>query len=114
MIISEYVDSLRTKIQDNISDLPIIRLGRLSNDDKAISLRIMPSNSLKFYDNDKSINLSLQVLSKSKSQLEALRMAEKVTKYLDDEGMRIIQEPSYLDEDEQGYIYMAIVRKEIN
>ena len=87
-----------------------VRLGKLGKENKSIALRVMPSNNLHFYEGQRDINLSYQVLVKSDSQLEALKEIENIAEYLITKGSEVYSEPSYLEEDEQGYTYTVALK----
>lgn len=105
MTINEYVSELANNIQLNFNVKCTISV--LDSDRECTAIRVMPSGNTRFYDENRAINLTFQLLVKAEKQSRAAMLIGLIGDYLDKQGAYIYSEPSYLQHDEQGYIYTA-------
>lgn len=110
MTITEYIDFIATFLESNINLYARIEIGRLTSDLKSIAIRIMPSGNTKHYDSTRARDISFQILTKSNNHSEAISALEDIAFKLQEIGVEVYSEPSYLYEDEQGYIYTSAYR----
>lgn len=100
-----------TKIlQDELKLFSTINLGKLSTERKSIALRVMPSGNVNYYGGNRSRELLFQVLTKSPNQVEAITTLEEIANKLIENECEVYSEPSFIQQDEQGYIYSASLR----
>ena len=107
MTVTQYIDSIATFLEANLSLYAPITIGRLTADRKSIAIRIMPSGNTKHYDSTRARDISYQILAKSNSHSEAITTLEDIAYKLEEIGAEVYSEPSYLQEDEQGFIYTS-------
>nr|WP_072513819.1 hypothetical protein [Ndongobacter massiliensis] len=107
MTILSYVDDVIKFLSANCTLFSPIVVGHLRAERRSIALRIMPSNGREHYAGERERPISFQILTKSPDQQEALQALEEICEALLNRDIRVYSEPSYLQEDEQSYIYTA-------
>lgn len=113
MSLVDYFRELTEKIEEELSLDKPINLGRLTTNRESIALRIMPGGSESYYAGKRSRNINFQVLVKSEKQTEAINTIEKIVDKLIENDCDMYSEPSYLQSDEQGYIYTTALTAHI-
>ena len=113
MSLVDYFRELAKKVEDELSLDKPINLGRLTTDRESIALRIMPGGSESYYAGKRSRNINFQVLVKSEKQTQAINTIEKIVDKLIENDCDVYSEPSYLQSDEQGYIYRTALTAHI-
>lgn len=79
-LINRIIDAITTNVQLNAD----IQVGILSQNPKAVTIRLLPNTLREAYmDKGRAYRLSFQVLVKDNNQLEALRVINDVTEFLD-------------------------------
>ncbi|EZP77626.1 hypothetical protein H839_08334 [Parageobacillus genomosp. 1] len=79
-LINRIIDAITTNVQLNAN----IQVGILSQNPKAVTIRLLPNTLREAYmDKGRAYRLSFQVLVKDNNQLEALRVINDVTEFLD-------------------------------
>jgi len=105
MRIEQYVSELANNIQSLYSVKCTISV--LDSDRECVAIRVMPSGNTRFYDENRAINLTFQLLVKAEKQSRTAMLIGLISEYINKTGADIYTEPSYLQHDEQGYIYTA-------
>ncbi|MFL8888693.1 hypothetical protein [Helcococcus kunzii] len=111
MRVDEYINQLANNIHDKFNVKTVI--STLTSDEECVAVRVLPSGNLRYYDKNRDINLSFQILVKSKKQSRTAMLIGLISEYLDKNGAYIYVEPSYLEHDERGYIYTASFNRTI-
>lgn len=113
MSLVDYFRELAKKIEEELSLDSPVSLGRLTTDRESIALRIMPGGSESYYAGKRSRNINFQVLVKSEKQTKAINTIERIVDKLIENDCDVYSEPSYLQSDEQGYIYTTALTAHI-
>ncbi|MGG3958421.1 minor capsid protein [Bhargavaea massiliensis] len=80
----ELLDRLMDAIEANVKLNANIQVGILSQDPKAVAIRLLPNTLREAYmDKGRTYRLSFQVLVKDKDQPEAIRVINEITEFLD-------------------------------
>ncbi|MGE9994813.1 hypothetical protein ACQRBK_07250 [Peptoniphilaceae bacterium SGI.137] len=107
MTILAYVEEIIQFLVAKCSLFAPVVAGHLRAEKRSLAIRIMPSAGRANYAGERERPIRFQILSKSPDQQEALRVLEDICEALADRDIRVYSEPSYLQEDEQSYIYTA-------
>lgn len=110
MSVVDHLLNLVNRLQNDLTLYANINLGRLSIDVKSIALRVMPSGNVNYYQGKRSREVMFQILAKSNDQIQAIKALEQIADKLVELDCEVYTEPSYLQQDEQGYTYTASFR----
>jgi beta-glucosidase/6-phospho-beta-glucosidase/beta-galactosidase len=79
-LLDRLIDAIKANVQLNAN----IKVGILSQNPKSIAIRLLPNTLREAYmDKGRAYRISFQVLVKDKSELEAVRVINDITEFLD-------------------------------
>lgn len=115
MSITQYLDTLILGLAMTMQ-LPetTFAIGGLTADSRSIAIRLMPSTSSHYYAGDRGRRVAFQALVKDQKQKDTVNLIDELTEALTSMDATIYTEPSYLQDDEQGYIYTASFYADLN